>query len=994
MEKFKKFFTRETIDYITFGFVTTVIDLLIYFILAKIGVNILLANVCAWFVATAFAFYVQKKYVFKSKSARTDIFLKEAIGFVGGRLFTMFFSLMIIYGSAVILGVNDIIAKYLGALFVVIVNYILSKFYIFVKQKGNTEKITVRDFFKKNMVYILSTIIPIVIMIMVYKSRKIYPFGDNTYLKSDCYHQYLPFLKEMYNKLVNGGSIEYSWNIGLGTGFSALYAYYLATPLNWLLPLVNPIHLPEVINTYIILKTALCCLTMSIYLSNHFKTRNVTVAGISIFYGMSSYLIAFSWNIMWLDCILLFPLIMLGLERIVKEHKCFLYCFTLGISILSNYYISIMICIFCVFYFAYLFFTTEKVKKIRSILEFAGFSLLAGGIGAVTFLPAFSTLSSTASSDFDFPKKLESYFSVLDMLARSFINVDLSIFEAHQPNLYCTMAVFILVPLYIVNPKINIKEKVGKVSLAALLLFAFNTNIPNYIWHGFHYPNSLPARQSFIYIWVVLVMAFEAVHNIREITTKQLAGCFSGAVAFVLLIQKLYVETDGEIVLKAEVIYTGLAFMLFYTIVLMLLRSKSFNAIMISYMLIIVAVCECYVNVQNTGFAPCTRSAYLNDSQAIDDLVKKAEEEDTSNFFRIEKKDRRTKNDASFHGYKGCSIFSSTAPAAMSELYGNIGMEDSTNAYGYYGATPLTSAMLSVKYLLSKDIIDDDDHYEFYSQASYTITDYLDNKTEDSKGTYYMYKNKYWLPLGFMVDQQFEEKIDWANPISYETLNSVARGVAGKNMYTRMPVNVSGRNNEVNITEETHLTIYVTTSVNAITVTINNGLDPAINSSKTYSNMRQTHILDLGVQPKGTTVTVTSADEETSEIQMYAYSYDDSVFQDIYKVFSMDPFEVTTLEDTLVEGKVTASGNGLLYTSIPYDKGWKAYVDGKEYKIHAFQDALISLNLTKGEHTIRFEYVPQGLRAGSVLTILSLIILVTLFVLDSERRKRNVELKE
>ena len=43
--------------------------------------------------------------------------------------------------------------------------------------------------------------------------------------------------------------------------------------------------------------------------------------------------------------------------------------------------------------------------------------------------------------------------------------------------------------------------------------------------------------------------------------------------------------------------------------------------------------------------------------------------------------------------------------------------------------------------------------------------------------------------------------------------------------------------------------------------------------------MRQIHILDLGVQPKGTTVTVTSADEETSEIQMYAYSYD---FDGIY----------------------------------------------------------------------------------------------------------------
>ena len=54
---------------------------------------------------------------------------------------------------------------------------------------------------------------------------------------------------------------------------------------------------------------------------------------------------------MWLDCILLFPVIMQGLERLVKEKKGILYCISLGVSILSNYYISIMICMFMVIYY-------------------------------------------------------------------------------------------------------------------------------------------------------------------------------------------------------------------------------------------------------------------------------------------------------------------------------------------------------------------------------------------------------------------------------------------------------------------------------------------------------------------------------------------------------------------------------------------------------------------------------------------------------------------
>lgn len=149
--------------------------------------------------------------------------------------------------------------------------------------------------------------------------RKIYPFGDNTYLRSDCYHQYTPFLKELYNKLTNGGSLTYSWNIGLGVNFSSLYAYYLASPVNWFIGLVTPNHIPEAMNLFIVVKTALCSLTFAYYLSKHFHTKKMSIASLSVFYALSSYICAFSWNLMWLDCLVLLPLIILGLENSLKR---------------------------------------------------------------------------------------------------------------------------------------------------------------------------------------------------------------------------------------------------------------------------------------------------------------------------------------------------------------------------------------------------------------------------------------------------------------------------------------------------------------------------------------------------------------------------------------------------------------------------------------------------------------------------------------------------
>ena len=107
------------------------------------------------------------------------------------------------------------------------------------------------------------------------------------------------------------------------------------------------------------------------------------IAFFGIFYALSGYMAAYSWNIMWLDCIILFPLIMLGLERLVEEKRGMMYCLTLGVSILSNYYISIMTCIFMVIYFAALLILgTGRGKSLKDygahVGQFTVYSLLAG----------------------------------------------------------------------------------------------------------------------------------------------------------------------------------------------------------------------------------------------------------------------------------------------------------------------------------------------------------------------------------------------------------------------------------------------------------------------------------------------------------------------------------------------------------------------------------------------------------------------------------------
>ena len=242
-----------------------------------------------------------------------------------------------------------------------------------------------KNLLEKNWIWMAAAFaIPFVASVIICAGCGIYPFGDNCLLHIDMYHQYCPFFTEFQHKLKEGGSLLYSWNLGLGTDFFATYIYYLASPLNWLLILCPDGLVIEFMTLTIWLKIALSGLFFFCFLKEHFsligkdgKYHMMTAAPALVFstaYAFSGFVATYSWNIMWMDSVALAPLIVLGLERLVKKNRPILYYITLAISILCNYYISMIICIFLVFYFILLLsFLKVKDSKLRMIL--VGYSI-------------------------------------------------------------------------------------------------------------------------------------------------------------------------------------------------------------------------------------------------------------------------------------------------------------------------------------------------------------------------------------------------------------------------------------------------------------------------------------------------------------------------------------------------------------------------------------------------------------------------------------------
>ena len=806
--------------------------------------------------------------------------------------------------------------------------------------------------------------VPVLVLVVIFAQRGIFPFGEECFLRTDMYHQYAPFFSEFQYKLTHGGSLLYSWDIGMGVNFSALYAYYLASPMNWLVALCPRQFLIEFMTVLIVIKTGLSGLFFTWYLRKHTGTREYGSCFFGIFYALSGYMAAYSWNIMWLDCILLFPVILFGLERLVKEKKGMVYCIALGLSILSNYYISIMICIFMVIYAAVLviLYPPKKGKEFAATAgRFTLYSLLAGGLAAVVLLPEIYALQATASGNFDFPKTVSSYFSIFDMIARHMGNVQTEIGLDHWPNIYCGVAVLMLLLLYLGNKNIKIKEKAVYFSLLLFFYASFSVNVLNFIWHGFHYPNSLPCRQSFIYIALVLVMCYKAYLELKNTPWKHIVMAFWGAAAFVILAEKL---VDNEEQFHFAVFYAAILFLALYTGCIYLYHSRKWCRDGVLLAVLGLVFCESAVNMAVTSIPTTSRTAYVKDNE---DTMLLADSIRSSVFYRIEKGESRTKNDGAWMNFPSASLFSSVASAAMSDFFKSVGCESSTNAYSVKGSTPFIDALFATRYGIYPD-----------QQPADGLKEQIGRQ-----GSMWFYENKYTLPVGFVMPQDMETNwvLDSGNPANVQNDLSSVLGVSN----LLVPAEGVSEGKKLTFTADASgdYYVYVTNKkVEEVSAEIGE-------RSLSFDNVDRGYFLELGYLPKGQEVILQSQTDGNPAMQAEIWRFDPEAMEEIYQCLSKSPLELSSWTDTGLAGSINTPEGGTMFTSIPYDKGWKIWVDGTAVSGRPVFDAFLGVDLEPGEHKIRLSYEPQGLKTGAVITGVSAAAVAALAVCGWMKNKKK-----
>ena len=855
----------------------------------------------------------------------------------------------------------------------------------------------VEGFIVTNKLIFASFFVPVLLVVLAFAVTGIYPFGDSQIAVIDMYHQYVPFLSELQYKLQEGGNLFYTWNGAAGSNFWNLLSYYGASPFNLLLALFPKKFVMEGITVVLIIKIGLAGSFMALYLRYLSSKGGILTVAFATLYALCSYVMAYYWCIMWIDAVTLLPLCMLGLNRLIDDGRAVMYVVSLALIVFSNYYMAIMVCIFIMFYYPILYFLKVQnggVKKcVATTGKAVGYSLHGVVMAAVMLLPTYISMQDTYYISSDFPKDWLIYNDALDVLNQMLPYTEVT-FREGLPNLYCGIVIVVMLVFYVLSETISLREKLLNGAFLIFMFMSLNVNKLDFLWHGFHFPNQLPYRYTFVISFVLIGMAYRMILRQDEFKLKHIWAILAGGTAYYLIAQQLMEDQSYS---EQTFFYGGMAWLILYCAVIILYRKgyllkKSF-ALLIVVLIISEMATGAVFSFKEVGNS--YRDGYFSNSKDIYKLAEKTKEE----FVRTEMDYLYTLNNPAMYHYRGVSQFSSSINANTTAIMEKIGLDGSPerNRFNYNQTNPVTNAILNIKYIIAKN--DDMKDPDF--------------KQVDKSGHTRLYESKYPLAIGYMAGNEIRTwNTDSFNP--FTVLDDYVRAATG-NAYDGVFVDAGQpemkvRNGNAKVTAS-----------DMISVNSDSGASAKVTLKYTAPKTQKYYIYLEGRSIKSITVTngndvedievrndcgaivnIGSIKKDKSfkiiaefdkgkrgDVTYYVKTLDYDTWDKAYDIISANTLNVTESADNYLEGTIDVKESGVLVTSIPYDKGWKLKVDGRSKEIQELiGGSFIGVPLSEGEHQISLKFRPPGLLAGIAVTIVAILILIATQLI----RKRRLEI--
>lgn len=816
---------------------------------------------------------------------------------------------------------------------------------------------------KKNL--LKSFGITITIILITFLLLGIFPFGNRSMVIIDSNTQYVTFLTYLRTILLGQNNFKYTFSSTLGQNMIPLIGYYLMSIFNILVIFFKPENMKILITILMILKIGLCSTTMEYYLSKKYHKNTLLF---SICYGLMTYNIVYMYHIMWFDSIILFPLVILGIDKIFSNKSPLLYIISLSLAIIFNYYIGTIICITSVLYFIYKYiFTHNKINKFKVITEYLLTSLLSGMISAFILLP--SLLGLMNGKLMNNPVKFGFNTTYTNIIAKAF-TASVGVNETWHggPMIGASMLIFILVILYFFNKKITKKEKIINAISLFILATTFTFKPLCLLFHGLTEPNCFNYRHAFIFVFFTITLAIRS-YNKNEYSKKTYQN-----VKYILIILSIIILLSNF-----KFNQTTYNISIIISIILGLLYIyKLQNKKTIIYLLLI----DLFINTfANVTMLKLSDKQYMNEYKNYVKNTNEAVEaikDDT--FYRIEKTfDRETNkkmlaiNDSMIFNYNGISHFDSTSSLDIENLFEQLGQRKLLTRVYYNNSTYLLDSLFGLKYILSNteyknyDLIKEVNNIKIYENPYYLSLGYsIKNKNIELSNNPFINQNniiKAFTGLNEDIFKEAKYKVEYENVeienniYKTKTIGKINYYIKSdnKNLYLYIPVNENIKTNYPNIK------VYVN--------------DKYITD---YLTKYEWSTLNLG---KNVTKVTLEFENEMIMNDIYFYYENIDIFEKHYNLLKNNQVNINKITSSNLKGDISIEEASIVLFTIPYDEGWNIKVDGKEIKYFKVMDSLIGLDLEKGSHKINLNYEPKGLKLGIYISLISLIITIIYVIL-------------
>lgn len=831
-------------------------------------------------------------------------------------------------------------------------------------------------FFKTYWTYFVSFIIPIIIMIGVYLSQGIYWNSDNSPLLGDGFHQYVIFDVALRNILHRNSSLFYTFTSGLGLNFYALSSYYLGSFFSPLVYFFDLTNMPDAVYLTTLLKFGLIGLSTYFSLNKLFQSipKPLKLA-LSTSYALMSFTVSQLEIKTWLDVFILIPLIITGLHLLITEKKFLLYFTSLSILFIQNYYFGYMTALFLIFWYLCQISWDFKTRK-SSFIDFIITSVLAGMASLILTLPTLFDLQTHGEKLTEVTKFQTESSWYLDLFAKQFIgSFDTTKYGA-IPMIFVGLLPFILTILFFTLKSIKFHVKLIYAIFFTFLIASFYIETLDLFWQGMHTPNMFLHRYAWIFSTLLIYTAAEVLNRLKEIKIWNfLVSLFLVVTGFLATI---YFKSHYSFLTDLNILLT-LEFLVVYSLLLLAVIKKFISVNLFAILISLFIMVEISLNASSQmdgiakewGFA--SRSAYNRDIPAMESFSTYI----GNQFTRTEKLETQTGNDSMKFNYNGISQFSSVRNRSASSTLDKLGFKSSgTNLnLRYANNSILADSLFGIQYNISENPIDKYGFQDVYQKDNLTL-----------------YENQFSLPIAFASqsvynDVKFNEHtldnqssflnqlanvdFDYFSPIPYD-----------KTENTNDLISVTSSSNEdaaiqyqIEVPENSQ--VYLSFTNLHFSNDKQKKVDILVNGEKkTFTTDNVFSFFNLGYTKDTKTFNIHVSFPGNSQVSFESptfYRLDTQTLTEAIQKIKEQPVTVSTSKNKVFARYDVQQDTSIFFT-IPYDKGWSAYQDGKKIEIKQAQTGFMKVDIPKGKGTITLSFIPNSFITGAICSFTSLLL--------------------